>query len=69
MKEVSDDWDVINLSLGPFHPEDIEERAEAQAEVWDPAYLSSRQDADADGEADDSFTMPHTNGHTISVDG
>lgn len=34
--------------------EEEEERAEALAEVVDPLYMFSRQDADAEGEVDDS---------------
>ncbi|KDQ13008.1 hypothetical protein BOTBODRAFT_175885 [Botryobasidium botryosum FD-172 SS1] len=51
----TDKWDMINLEHAPFGPEEEEERNETLAEVLDPAFMYSRMDIDADGEAEDEI--------------
>ena len=46
-----DKWELVHLNLSPMDAVEAEERAEALAEVVDPAYLMGR-DADAEGEVE-----------------
>ncbi|KAF8317776.1 RNA polymerase II-associated [Cantharellus anzutake] len=51
-EEYSDKWDIVRLRHVPFTAEQLQERAEAQAEVDDPSYLANLAAADVDGDAE-----------------
>ncbi|KZV63190.1 Paf1-domain-containing protein [Peniophora sp. CONT] len=54
-------WDLVHMLHDPPEGEDLRERSEAMAEVLDPEY-SLHADVDAEGEADEDFAVPSTNG-------
>ena len=51
--QYDDKWEIIRVLHAPLSAEEEAEREEALAEVADPNYLNTREDADADGEVDD----------------
>ncbi|KJA28196.1 hypothetical protein HYPSUDRAFT_34577 [Hypholoma sublateritium FD-334 SS-4] len=51
--QYDDKWEIIRVLHAPLSAEEETEREEALAEVADPNYLNTREDADADGEVDD----------------
>lgn len=49
--DISDKWDILQVSYAEPSQEELDERQEASAEVTDPLFLM-RQEVDADGEMD-----------------
>ncbi|KAF9054489.1 RNA polymerase II-associated protein [Panaeolus papilionaceus] len=66
--EYEDKWEIIRVLHAPMSKEEEEERDEALAEVADPMYMFKHDDADAEGEEDETISHPIGNHTDIITD-